>query len=112
MQQKDIIRNGTTKSFTYFNQLNANINSNFGLALRIPILNGLQAKMRIASADAAIVRVDGQLISIKNQLRNAVERAVQNLDNANQKIVLIEQQVAALQQTVTNASIKIENGIK
>ena len=111
VQQKDIIRNGTTKSFTYFNQLNANINSNFGLALRIPILNGLQAKMRIASADAAIVRVDGQLISIKNQLRNAVERAVQNLDNANQKIVLIEQQVAALQQTVTNASIKIENGI-
>ena len=111
VQQKDIIRNGTTKSFTYFNQLNANINSNFGLALRIPILNGLQAKMLIASADAAIVRVDGQLISIKNQLRNAVERAVQNLDNANQKIVLIEQQVAALQQTVTNASIKIENGI-
>ena len=111
VQQKDIIRNGTTKSFTYFNQLNANINSNFGLALRIPILNGLQAKMHIASADAGIVRVDGQLISIKNQLRNAVERAVQNLDNANQKIVLIEQQVAALQQTVTNASIKIENGI-
>ena len=111
VQQKNIIRNGTTKSFTYFNQLNANINSNFGLALRIPILNGLQAKMRIAIADAAIVRVDGQLISIKNQLRNAVEGAVQNLDNANQKIVLIEQQVAALQQTVTNASIKIENGI-
>lgn len=111
VQQKNIIRNGTTKSFTYFNQLNANINSNFGLALRIPILNGLQAKMRIAIADAAIVRVDGQLISIKNQLRNAVERAVQNLDNANQKILLIEQQVAALQQTVTNASIKIENGI-
>lgn len=111
VQQKNIIRNGTTKSFTYFNQLNANINSNFGLALRIPILNGLQAKMLIAIADAAIVKVDGQLISIKNQLRNAVERAVQNLDNANQKIVLIEQQVAALQQTVTNASIKIENGI-
>ena len=111
VQQKNSVRNGTTKPFTYFNQLNANINSNFGLALRIPILNGLQAKMRIASADAAIVRVDGQLVSIKNQLRNAVERAVQNLDNANQKIVLIEQQVAALQQTVTNASIKIENGI-
>lgn len=111
VQQKSVVRNGTTKPFTYFNQLNANINSNFGLALRIPILNGLQAKMRIASADAAIVRVDGQLVTIKNQLRNAVEKAVQNLNNANEKIVLIQQQVAALQQTVTNASIKIENGI-
>lgn len=111
VQQKSSVKNGITKPFTYFNQLNANINSAFGLALRIPILNGLQAKMRIATADAAIVSVDGQLISIKTQLRNAVERAVQNLNNANQRIVLIEQQVAALQQTVTNASIKIENGI-
>jgi outer membrane protein len=111
VQQKSLVQNGTTKPFTYFNQLNANINSAVGLALRIPILNGMQAKMRIANADAAIERVDGQLVSIKNQLRNAVEKAVQNLDNANQKIVLTRQQVAALQQTVTNASIKIENGI-
>ncbi len=111
VQQKSSVKNGLTKPFNYFNQLNANINSAFGLALRIPILNGLQAKMRINAADAAIVRVDGQLIAVKTQLRNAVERAVQHLNNANQRIVLIQQQVAALQQTVTNASIKIENGI-
>lgn len=110
IQQKTSVKNGSNKPFTYFNQLNGNINSGVGLALRIPILNGLQAKYKVASANAVITRIDAQLTSVKNQLKNAVERSVQNLKNAAEKIVLTEQQVAALQQTLTNSVFKIDNG--
>ncbi len=110
IQQKTSVKNGSNKPFTYFNQLNGNINSAVGLALRIPILNGLQAKYKVASANAAITRIDAQLTSVKNQLKNAVERSVQNFKNAAEKMVLTEQQVAALQQTLTNSVFKIDNG--
>lgn len=110
IQQKSILKNGSDKPFTYFNQLNGNINSAVGVALRIPILNGLQAKYKIANANAAISRIDAQVISVKNQLKNAVERSVQNLKNAAERVLLSEDQVAALQQTLTNSIFKIDNG--
>ena len=110
IQQKSTIKNGSYKPFTYFNQLNGNINSAIGLSLRIPILNGLQAKYKTVSANAVISRIEAQLTSVKNQLRNAVERSVQNLKNAADKILLTAEQVAALQQTLTNSVFKIDNG--
>ena len=110
IQQKSTVKNGTYKPFTYFNQLNGNINSAIGLSLRIPVLNGLQAKYKSATASAAITRIDAQLISVKNQLKNAVERSVQNLQHGAEKILLTEHQVAALQQTLTNSIFKIDNG--
>ena len=108
--QKSTVKNGSYKPFTYFNQLNGNINSAIGLSLRIPILNGLQAKYKTLSANAAITRIEAQLASVKNQLRNAVQRSVQNLQNAGDRILLTEEQVAALQQTLTNSVFKIDNG--
>ena len=110
IQQKSIVQNGTYKPYTYINQLNSNINSAVGISLRIPILNAFQAKTRIANNNAALTRIDGQLASIKNQLRNAVEHSVQNLKNAAQKIVLTNKQVAALQQTLSSDSVKMAYG--
>jgi outer membrane protein len=110
IKENQSIKNGTVKPFTYFNQLNGNINSNIGLALRIPILNGMQSKFRIANANANIKRLDAQIISVKNQLRNAVEVAVQNLGNAGQRVMLTEKQVKALEQTLANASSRLNTG--
>jgi outer membrane protein len=110
IKENQSIKNGTVKPFTYFNQLNGNINSNIGLALRIPILNGMQSKFRVANANANIKRLDAQINSVKNQLRNAVEVAVQNLGNAGQRVTLTEKQVKALEQTLTNASSRLNTG--
>jgi outer membrane protein len=110
IKENQSIKNGTVKPFTYFNQLNGNINSNIGLALRIPILNGMQSKFRIANANANIKRLDAQIVSVKNQLRNAVEVAVQNLSNAWQRVTLTEKQVKALEQTLANASSRLNTG--
>jgi outer membrane protein len=110
IKENETIKNGTIKPFTYFNQLNGNINSNIGLALRIPILNGMESKFRIANANANIKRLDAQIISVKNQLRNAVEVAVQNLGNAGQRVALTEKQVKALEQTLANASSRLNTG--
>ena len=110
LQQKSIVQHGSYKPFTYLSQLNSNINSGVGLNLRIPILNGFQAKTRIANAEAALTRIDAQLTTTKNQLRNAVEHSVQNLKNASQRILLINKQVAALQQTLSSDSVKMAFG--
>ena len=110
IQQKSVVQNGHYEPFTYGNQLNANRNSAVGLTLRIPILNGFQAKIRVANTNAALIRIDANLSSIKNQLRNGVEHSVQNLKNASQRIVLSEKQVAAYQQTLSSDSLKMAYG--
>jgi len=109
-QQKTMVQNGRYQPFTYINQLGANINYAVGFSLRIPILNGMQTKVHIATANAALSRINGQLNTSKNQLKNVVAHAVQNLKNAELRISLIQKQVNALQQTLSYDSLKMDNG--
>ncbi len=110
LKENQSIKNGITKPFTYFNQLDANINAGAGVSLRIPILNGLQAKFRKANATANIQRLNAQEIAVKNQLQNAVEQSIQNLRIAAERILLTEKQIKALQQSLGYATSKMVAG--
>ena len=110
LKENQSIKNGNTKPFTYFNQLDANINAGAGVSLRIPILNGLQAKFRKANATANIQRLNAQEIAVKNQLQNAIEQAIQNLWIAAKRIILTEKQIKATQQSLDYAASRMAAG--
>jgi outer membrane protein len=110
LKESQSIKNGITKPFTYFNQLDANINAGAGISLRIPILNGLQAKFRKANATANIQRLNAQEVTVKNQLQNAIEQSIQNLRIAAERIVLTEKQIKATEQSLDFAASKMAAG--
>ncbi len=104
------VKNGYDKPFTYFNQLDANLNAGAGLSLRIPLLNAFQAKYKTAAAKANLQRLNTQTASVKNQLQNAVEQSIQNLKIASERILLTEKQIKALKQSLDNSTARISAG--
>lgn len=94
----------------YGTQWTNNFNSNIGLSLSIPILNGLQARSRVKLAKINQEQTAFQQNTVKLQLRQAIERDYVNMTNAYDTYKKLVQQVADYSESFREAKVKFEAG--
>jgi outer membrane protein len=99
------------EEFGFGTQYNNNLNAQFGLTVKIPILTGLTVRNRIAQAkinqrDAAAITSNTKL-----QLQQDVEQAHQNMLAAYSRYNILQEQVAARKESFQAAEVRFENGV-
>jgi len=83
---------------------------NFGVSLRIPIINGMQSKYKISAARANMSFTNSQLDAKKTELLNTIKMAILNYTNTENRIAILTRQQKAYEQSVSNTAIKLNAG--
>jgi outer membrane protein len=94
----------------YGSQWKNNFYSSFSIGLRIPILNGLQARSNLNSAKINIKRSNLEAKTTKTVLQQAVEQAYVNMNTAYQRYETLVQQVTDFQESFREAEIRFNAG--
>ena len=94
----------------YGSQWKNNLNSNIGLNLSIPILNGLQARGRVKLSKIAEAQTAFQQQTVKIQLYQAIERDFVTMTTSYETYKKLVQQVADYSESFREAKIKFEAG--
>lgn len=102
--------NFASNKVPYGSQWKNNLNTNIGLNLSIPILNGLQARGKVKLAKISEEQTAFQQSVVKIQLRQAVERDYVNMTNAYETYKKLVQQVADYSESFREMKIKFEAG--
>lgn len=97
--------------YPLLDQMQDNINQQVGLALQIPILNGLQVRTSVARA--TISRENAKLNAdiARNNLRQTIEQAYVDAVAAQRRYAAAKEQVAASQKNLRNAELRLTNGV-
>ena len=103
--------NYTSRRINYTNQLSNNVFSNIGLSLRVPIFNSFTVRNRVKLA--AIDFKSASLIAenTKVQLRNEIEQAYVNMNNAWERYKILVEQVAAYSESFRAAEVRFNAGV-
>lgn len=103
--------NFRTEKITYSDQVGNNLYSNVFLGLRIPLFNSFQLRNRVKLARIDIR--DAQLVqeNTKLQLRQQVEQAHLNMQNALQRFKLLTEQVASYGESFRITEVRFAAGV-
>ncbi len=88
-----------SENIPYFNQLGNNQNLNVGLGVRIPIFNGYNAKYQVQGAKIQKLQTELQNESTKLQIRQNIDQAYINMQNAQQRFNATQLNVLALEKS-------------
>lgn len=115
-QNYKVLRNVTVPSgafehFGYFNQLDFNRNTSISLGLRIPIFNAFQAKYQVANAKIQKLNSETNGDIVQLQIRQNVEQAYIDMNNAAKRYSATANQVRALEEAFRVAESRFNNGI-
>jgi outer membrane protein len=105
IDQNDVVPN------TYFNQLDFNFRYFMGLSLNIPIFNGYQVKTSIANATINQERARYTEIDAKNQLRQNIEQAYNDVRAAAKRYYSTLNRVESLQEVFRSNQQRLEAGV-
>lgn len=103
--------NYSSKRINYFDQWKNNFNSGISLGLRIPLLNGAQARSRINLARIQEKQADFQSKTIKTQLKQNVQQSHLNMLTAYERYLKLQQQVTDLTQSFNAAEVRFRAGV-
>ena len=94
----------------YFDQLNNNLSSVAGISVNIPIFNGFQAKREVSLKK--IQQKDTRLVleKTKNEYLQAIKQAHNDMQAAYQDYFLLQDQVAAYEESYRINKIRFQNG--
>ena len=104
---KDII---TREKLGYFKQLNNNFSQNIGLDLRIPIFNKYANKTRLAQSNLQKINAELSAQSARQTLRQNIEQAYVNMNNAAKRFEALTVQVSALEESFRAADSRFNAG--
>ena len=94
----------------YFNQLNNNISSAFGLTLNVPIFNALRARNDIKRARINLKESTLQNTTVKTELQQDIEEAYNNVTSAFERYETLLKQVNILKMSFSAAEAKFNVG--
>lgn len=100
-----------TERIYYNDQVRNNISSSVGVGLRIPVFNALQVRNRVKLARIELQQVALQEENTKVELRQSIELAVLNRENAWERYRLSLEQVAAYTESFRAAEIRFASGV-
>ena len=104
---KDII---TREKLRYFTQLNRNLSENVGLNLSIPIFNKFRNKTSLAQANLQKINAELTAQNARLTLRQNIEQAYVNMNNAAKRFDALTVQVTALEESFRAADSRYNAG--
>ncbi|MES2794448.1 MAG: TolC family protein [Bacteroidota bacterium] len=104
---KDII---TREKLRYFTQLNRNLSENVGLNLNIPIFNKFRNKTSLAQANLQKINAELTAQNARLTLRQNIEQAYVNMNNAAKRFDALTVQVTALEESFRAADSRYNAG--
>jgi outer membrane protein len=102
--------NYNNQKITYFNQLNNNLSTFFGVSMRVPVFSSFQTRSKIALAKVDEKNTKYIADNTKIQLQQSIEQAYLNTTTAFGKYDLLNNQVKAFQESFRAAEIKFNLG--
>lgn len=103
--------NFTSEKISYFDQLDNNLSTSFGIALSIPIFNGFRAKNNVALMKIKRTEAQVTLDKTKLELKKAVIQSHRIMQTAFERYKLLEEQVTAYQESFRINEIRFNEGI-
>jgi outer membrane protein len=101
----------SSQKISYINQWKNNLNSSISIGLRIPVLNGAQAKTRINLAKITEQRTTAELQNTKSQLKNDIQLAHLNMASAYERYIKLQQQVEDFTTSFKSAELRFVAGV-
>ncbi|HET9056249.1 MAG TPA: TolC family protein [Chitinophagaceae bacterium] len=103
----------TTKQepFGFFKQYNYNLNTQFGLSLRVPIANNFRVRNQVALAKINYKNAKLVADNTRIELQQNIEQAYQNMRAAYNRYKILIQQVAAYEESFRAADVRFNNGV-
>ena len=103
--------NFSNSKLGYGNQFKNNFNTSISIGINIPLLNGLQTKARIKNAEIQQKQADITALAARNTLKQNTAQALFNLQAAQDRYKILEQQKDAFTQSYNVANTRLENGV-
>jgi outer membrane protein len=103
--------NFSAESIAYQDQLINNLNSNIGVALRVPIFNGFRAKNNVALQKIILEEQKVEYQSTFNEFRQAIQVAHNDMQTAHAKYLIFEDQVQAYTESFRVNEIRFNSGV-
>ena len=104
-------QNVKEESIGYGSQFKNNLFSNFGLSVRVPILNSLYNRNQVKLAAINLKAVDLETQNTKVQLRQDIEQSYLNMNNAWERYKILQEQVAAYSESFRAAEVRFAAGV-
>jgi len=98
-------------SIPYWDQFKNNFYNQFGVSVRIPILNYFQNRNKVTLAKIDLQNYKYVEENTKIQLRQNVEQAYLNMSNALERYAALQDQVKAYAESFRIAEIRFNNGV-
>ncbi|HKG70053.1 MAG TPA: TolC family protein, partial [Segetibacter sp.] len=92
-------------------QFNNNYNTQVYLSIRVPILNGFNAKNRVALAKIDLKNAEAAAETVKTQLNQNIEQAYFNMTAAMEKYKTLQQQVRDFSESYKTAEVRFNAGV-
>jgi outer membrane protein len=102
--------NYSSQKIGYFDQYNNNLNTYFGLNLRVPIFSAFQTRTNVRLARIEEKKYSYLAENTRVQLRQAIEQAHLNMTTAYEKYNITAEQVTAFEESFRAAEIKFNLG--
>lgn len=104
-------KNFRTEKINYSDQLKNNVFSNVGISLRLPIFNSLASRNRVKLATIQSKNAGLQFQNVKIALRQEIEQAYLNMNNAWSRYKILLEQVAAYAESFRAAEVRFNAGV-
>lgn len=102
--------NFTTNKINYGNQFKNNFNTSLSIGVSIPLLNRLQNRTQIKTAELIEKDAEITLNATKTQLQQNIEQAYVNLTSAQKRFDVLTDQVAAFKESFREAEVRFDAG--
>lgn len=103
--------NFSSQKIGYGDQWKNNFNSSVSISLQIPILNRMQAKIRIKQAQITEQRAAFETESIKTQVHSTVDQAYINMTTSFERFKTLEKQVADFTASFKAVEVRFNAGV-
>ena len=113
-QELPVLTNQTlfeAQNMGYIDQFNNNFSSVIGLSVRIPILNGFQAKSAVALEKIQLEETSIDLQNTKLLFKQSIEEAYLKMESAFDRHHILIDQVAAYENSFRTNEIRFNNGV-
>lgn len=102
--------NYASQKISYTDQFNNNYNTQVFLSIRVPILNGFNAKNRVRLAKIDLKNAEAAAETVKTQLSQNIDQAYFNMTAALEKNKTLQQQVRDFSESFRIAEVRFNAG--
>jgi outer membrane protein len=103
--------NFISNKINYGDQFKNNYNTTFSIGVRIPLLNNLQNKTQIKTAELLEKDAEITLNATKTELQQNIEQAYVNLNSAQKRYDVLTDQVNAFKESFREAEVRFNAGV-